>query len=65
MSSFPPTDWETRYLREMDTFVPPNLATAKLAMAALLAARYTQIKNKNFFLKICLKIQLTSNRLKT
>ena len=42
MSSYPPTDWETRFLREMDTFVPPNLATAKLAMAALLAVRYPQ-----------------------
>jgi hypothetical protein len=39
MSSYPPLNWEIRYLREMDVFATPPPPSNKLTMTALLAVR--------------------------
>ena len=39
MSSFPPRNWETRFMKDMDTYAPATPLNCKRFMAALLAVR--------------------------
>jgi hypothetical protein len=51
MSSFPPADWEVRYLQDMDTFtVEPD--GNKLCLAALLAVKQAGAMEGNFRLTL-------------
>ncbi len=51
MSSFPPADWEVRYLQDMDTFtVEPD--GNKLCLAALLAVKPAGALEGNFRLTL-------------
>jgi hypothetical protein len=51
MSSFPPADWEVRYLQDMDTFtVEPD--GHKLCLAALLAVKPAGAMEENFRLTL-------------
>jgi hypothetical protein len=47
MSSFPPTNWEVRYLQDMETFTA-DPGNSKLSLAALLAVKPAGVQEGNF-----------------
>jgi len=48
MSSFPPKQWEVRYLKDFDDFHPTTQAKQKLYMAALMAMRPAEGREGHF-----------------